>query len=167
MGIIGAGHIGKAIAKRAQGFDMKVLFNDLGEGFTPLDQLLKQSDFVVAACPLTEKTRNLISHNEIALMKPTAVLANIGRGPVFDVEAVADALEQKKIYGAALDVIDPEPFPPTHRILKCKNLVITPHIGSSTIETTNNMAIESANACVYFLNGERVPNVSNPKVYEK
>lgn len=168
MGIIGAGHIGQAIAQRARGFSMNVIFNDIkqGPGVVPLDQLLKESDVVVAACPLTEKTKKLIGRREIGLMKPTAILANIGRGAVFDTDAVCEALEQKKIWGAALDVLDKEPVPKGHRILKNENLVITPHIGSSTLVTTDNMAIEAANACVHFLKGEKIPNISNPAVYE-
>ena len=146
---------------------MKVLFNDTGPQYTPLEQLLKESDVVVVACPLTEKTRKLIGRKEIAMMKKTAILANIGRGPVIDTEALADALEQKQIWGAALDVIDPEPLPHNHRILKNKNLAIFPHIGSGTAQCFNEMSIEAAEAAVHFLHGERVPNVTNVEVYNE
>lgn len=166
LGIIGAGHIGRCVGRRGEGFDMKVLYNDIGPQYTPLDTLLKESDVVVVACPLTEKTKKLIGRREIGLMKPNAILANVGRGAVIDTDALADALEQKKIYGAALDVIDPEPLPVNHRILKNKNLAIFPHIGSGTAECQNEMAIEAAEAAVHFLHGEKVPNITNAELYE-
>lgn len=166
LGIIGAGKIGKCVAERGEGFKMKILYNDIGPGFTPLDNLLKESDVVVLATPLTEKTRKLIGKREIGLMKPTAILANIGRGACIDTEALADALEQKKIWGAALDVIDQEPIPANHRILKNKNLAIFPHIGSGSNECHDEMAREAAMAAVYFMHGENVPNITNKELYE-
>ena len=166
IGIIGAGHIGQAVARRAKGFDMKVLFNTLNPKIsTPIGDVLRKSDFITVAVPLTKMTRHLIGARELKLMKPTSIIANIGRGPVIDTDALADALEKGQIYGAALDVTDPEPLPRNHKLLRQKNVIIAPHIGSATEETRNAMAVEAANACVQFLNGQKISNCSNPEIY--
>jgi lactate dehydrogenase-like 2-hydroxyacid dehydrogenase len=165
MGIIGAGHIGQAVARRAKGFDMKVSFFDRGDGRAAFEKLLKESDFVSICCPLTKETHHMFGKKEFDLMKPNAIIANIGRGPIIDHEALADALEAKKIYGAALDVTEPEPLPVNHRLMKIETAVIAPHIGSATHETRAAMAMEAVRACVQYLKGEKISNCSNPQLY--
>jgi phosphoglycerate dehydrogenase-like enzyme len=168
MGILGLGHIGKKVAKRAKGFDMNVLYYDkVGDNITPLDRILRESDFLTICLPITSETYHLIGKKEFDLMKPTSIIANIGRGAVIDNEALADAIAARKIYGAALDVTDPEPLPPNHRLIREKTVVITPHIGSATEETRNNMAAEAARACVQFCKGERITDCVNPFLYDK
>ena len=167
MGIIGAGHIGQALGRRAKGFDMNVLYYSLDPKISvPLEKLLKESDFVAVCLPLTKDTRHFIGKHELSLMKRTAIIANIGRGAVIDTDALAEALENGTIHGAALDVVDPEPLPRNHKLFRQKNLVIAPHIGSGTLETKDAMAMEAVNACVQYLNGERISNISNPELYE-
>jgi glyoxylate reductase len=141
MGIVGAGHIGRAVARRAQGFEMKILYNDILPEYSPLTQLLKESDFLAICCPLTPQTHKLISEKEFRLMKPTAIIGNIGRGAIIDTDALVEAISRKKIYGAALDVTDPEPLPVNHPLLDQKNIVISPHFGSGTRQTRLNMAL--------------------------
>ena len=166
MGIIGAGHIGQAVARRARGFDMKVNFFEKDDSREKFEKLLKESDFVSICCPLTKETYHMFGKREFDLMKPNAIIANIGRGPIIDNEALADALEAKKIYGAALDVTEPEPLPVNHRLMKIENAVIAPHIGSATLETRTEMAMEAVRACVHYLKGEKIPNCSNPELYD-
>jgi glyoxylate reductase len=150
MGIVGMGRIGEQIAKRARGFDMNILYHNrtrkpeaesrLGAQFVDLKQLLTQSDYVVLAPPLTEETKGMIGRDEIGLMKPTAILVNIGRGPLVDTAALTEALQANVIYGAALDVTDPEPLPRDHPLLRQANLTIAPHLGSATVQTRQQMA---------------------------
>lgn len=150
LGIVGLGRIGEQVARRARGFDMRVLYHNrtpkpvaeaaLGVMYAGLAELLAESDYVVLTVPLTAETRGLIGRSELARMKPTAVLVNAARGAVVDLEAVTEALSEKRIYAAALDVTDPEPLPRDHPILKLDNLVITPHLGSATEQTRRRMA---------------------------
>ena len=151
LGIIGFGRIGQAIARRAHGFSMPVLYHNRrplpdsdagGASWRTLDALLAESDFVVLQVPLTEETRHMIGARELALMKPTAVLINTGRGGVIDEEALADALEAKAIWQAALDVFETEPSP-LPRLLNCPNLVAAPHIGTATVASRAAMAAQA------------------------
>ncbi|MFM7150295.1 MAG: 2-hydroxyacid dehydrogenase [Gemmataceae bacterium] len=150
LGIIGMGRIGLQVARRARGFDMKILYHNrqprpeaeqqTGARWVSKNDLLQQSNFVVLTVPLTESTRHLIGWNELCLMKPTAILVNVARGPVIDTEALTEALRVRKIDGAALDVTDPEPLPRDHPILRLDNLTLAPHLGSATEETRQRMA---------------------------
>ena len=150
IGIVGMGRIGLGVARRARGFEMRVLYHNrrrredveqqAAATWVGLPQLLADSDFVVLTCPLTDETRGLIGAKELAAMKPTSVLVNIARGPVVDTGAITEALQAKRIQAAALDVTDPEPLPRTHPLLACSNLTITPHLGSATIQTRQRMA---------------------------
>jgi glyoxylate reductase len=164
LGIVGLGRIGTQIARRAQGFDMTVLYHNrrprpeiesaLGVRFASLDSLLSQSDYVVLSVPLTAETRGLINRDTLARMKPTAALVNVARGPVVETAALADALQQGRIAGAALDVTDPEPLPRDHALLQLSNVVVTPHLGSATHETRRRMAEISVANLLAGLRGE-------------
>jgi glyoxylate reductase len=145
IGIVGFGRIGQAMARRAAGFGMRILYTSPREAGFPgatrvdLDALLATSDFVSLHCPLTEATRDLISRERIAQMKPGAILVNTSRGPVVDEEAVAEALEDGRLFAAGLDVFRNEPQVP-ERLRRAENAVLTPHLGSGTRETRNAMA---------------------------
>jgi len=145
IGIVGFGRIGQAMARRAAGFGMRILYTSPREAGFPgatrvdLDALLATSDFVSLHCPLTEATRDLISRERIAQMKPGAILVNTSRGPVVDEEAVAEALEDGRLFAAGLDVFRSEPQVP-ERLRRAENAVLTPHLGSGTRETRNAMA---------------------------
>jgi glyoxylate reductase len=145
IGIVGFGRIGQAVARRAAGFGMRILYTSPREAGFPgatrvdLDALLATSDFVSLHCPLTDATRDLISRERIAQMKPGAILVNTSRGPVVDEEAVAEALEDGRLFAAGLDVFRNEPQVP-ERLRRAENAVLTPHLGSGTRETRNAMA---------------------------
>ncbi len=145
LGIVGFGRIGQATARRAAGFGMRILYaapRDAGvAGATrvPLDDLLSTSDFVSLHCPLSDSTRDLLSRERIARMKPGAVLVNTSRGPVVDEEALAEALEEGRLFAAGLDVFRDEPRVP-ERLRRAENVVLTPHVGSGTVETRTAMA---------------------------
>jgi glyoxylate reductase len=145
LGIVGFGRIGQAMARRAGGFGMRILYTSPRDAGVPgasrvgLDELLVASDFVSIHCPLTDATRDLISRERIALMKPGAILVNTSRGPVVDEEAVADALEEGRLFAAGLDVFREEPRVP-ERLRLAENAVLTPHLGSGTVETRTAMA---------------------------
>ncbi len=128
LGIVGHGRIGQAVARRARGFDMRVLHTRE----TPLEELLRQSDFVSLHTPLTPQTRNLIDADALAHMRPTAILVNTSRGAIVDQRALAQALRDGRLAAAALDVTDPEPLPPGDPLLQAPNLLVVPHIGSAT-----------------------------------
>jgi glyoxylate reductase len=145
IGIVGFGRIGQAVARRAAGFGMRILYTSPREAGFPgatrvdLDALLATSDFVSLHCPLTDATRDLISRERIAQMKPGAILVNTSRGPVVDEVAVAEALEDGRLFAAGLDVFRNEPQVP-ERLRRAENAVLTPHLGSGTRETRNAMA---------------------------
>ena len=145
LGIVGFGRIGQAMARRAAGFGMRILYTSPRDAGVPgttrvgLDDLLASSDFVSIHCPLTDTTRDLISRERIARMKPGAILVNTSRGPVVDEEAVADALEEGRLFAAGLDVFRDEPRVPD-RLRRAENAVLTPHLGSGTVETRTAMA---------------------------
>ena len=167
LGIIGLGRIGKQVARRARGFDMKLLYHnrrrdesaerELGIEFRSLDELLGESDFVALNCPLTDETRNLIGRSQFERMKPRGVLINMARGPVVDHDALYEALVQQKIGGAAVDVTDPEPLPRNHQLLSLKNLVITPHLGSASDRTRKRMQEMTVENLVAGLSGSPLP----------
>ena len=149
LGIIGMGAIGSQVAKRARAFDMTVLYHNrrrredeaaLGVGYRLLDNLLRESDYVMLTCPLTDETQNLINVETLARMKPTATLVNVARGAVVETQALYEALRDGVIGGAALDVTEPEPLPRDHPLLQLDNLTLVPHLGSATVETRREMA---------------------------
>jgi glyoxylate reductase len=153
LGIVGFGRIGRAVAKRAEGFAMTVL----ATRETPLDELLERSDFVSLHCPLTPATRHLIDAGALARMRPTAILINTARGAVVDQVALAAALHNGTIAGAALDVTDPEPIAPGDPLLGAPNLLIVPHIGSATRATRERMGEIATDNLIAALAGRAMP----------
>jgi glyoxylate reductase len=174
LGVIGFGRIGRAMARRAQGFQMPVLYQnrtrvtrdierELHAEFVDLDRLLRESDFISLHVPLSPETHHLISTDALSKMKPTAYLVNTARGPVVDEAALAEALEQKRIAGAALDVYEQEPK--VHpALLPLHNVVLAPHIGSASIDTRTKMAVMAANNATALFDGRRPLNALNPEV---
>jgi glyoxylate reductase len=172
LGVVGMGRIGEQVARRARGFGMTVLYCNrrrneaaeiaIGATHTPLDDLLARSDYVVLTVPLTDETRGLIGRAELARMKPTASLVNVARGAVVDVAALTEALQNRRIHAAALDVTDPEPLPRDHPILGLPNVIITPHIGSATVETRRRMAELSVDNLMLGLAGEPLLHTVQP-----
>jgi glyoxylate reductase len=154
LGIVGAGRIGRAVARRASGFDMRVLTTK----DTPLPELLEAADFVTLHVPLTDDTRHLIDAAALERMKPTAILVNTSRGPVVDQEALAEALHANRIAGAALDVTDPEPLPANDPLHEAPNLIVVPHIGSATTATRGRMADLAVDNLLAALAGEPMPH---------
>jgi lactate dehydrogenase-like 2-hydroxyacid dehydrogenase len=177
LGIVGMGRIGKAVARRAAGFGMRILFFDpycdpdralfvdMGLRCT-LDELLAESDFVSLHVPLSEDTCYLVNAETLSSMKPTAVLINTARGPVVDSDALYDALATGQIAYAALDVTDPEPLPADHKLLTLPNCLVVPHIASASWATRGRMAVMAAENLLAGLRGERLPNCANPDVYD-
>ena len=168
LGIVGMGRIGRAVARRARGFDMRVLYHggeDTGAESVSLDELLRESDFVSLHVPLTEETRHLIGARELALMRETAILVNTARGGVVDPAALHEALRDGAIAAAALDVTEPEPIPPDDPLLALDNCLVVPHIASSSRATREQMATMAADNLLAGLRGERLPNCVNPAVY--
>jgi glyoxylate reductase len=163
LGVVGFGRIGQAVARRARGFDMEVLYNDqyrsesaekeTGAQYLELDELLQTADFISVHTPLTPETTHLIGPEELDLMRPTAILVNSSRGPVVDEAALADALEEGSIFAAGLDVYENEPE--VHpKLLELENVVLAPHIGSASIETRDKMAKLAAENLVAVLRGK-------------
>jgi glyoxylate reductase len=164
LGIVGLGRIGQAVARRAKGFDMEILYynrsrkeeaeQELGARYLGLDELLETADFVSIHTPLTEETQHLIGRAELEKMKSEAVLVNTSRGPVVDEDALADALAEGRIFAAGLDVYEEEPK--VHpKLLELENAVLAPHIGSGSIETRNKMAALAAENLAAVLRGEQ------------
>jgi lactate dehydrogenase-like 2-hydroxyacid dehydrogenase len=174
LGIIGLGRIGQEVAKRALGFEMKVMYYDpvrrpdlesqLGIAFAPLGELLAASDFVSLNCALNESTHHLINERTLRLMKPTAILVNTSRGPTVDLEALYRALKEGRLGGAGLDVFEPEPVPSDHPILTLENVVFTPHLGTSTRGSRIRMAETAARGITSVLLGEEPEFLLNPEV---
>lgn len=164
IGIVGLGRIGRQIAQRAQGFKMRVLYHNrrpridldarLAARYASLDELLKESDYVVLSVPLSAQTRGLVGRAQFALMKPTATLINVARGPIVDTAALTEALTERRILAAAVDVTDPEPLPRDHPLLKLDNFTIAPHLGSATVQTRQQMADISIENLLRGLRGE-------------
>ena len=157
LGVVGFGRIGRAVARRAEGFGMEVLHHSRSGG-VPLDDLLARADFVSVHAPLTDETRGLIGARELALMKPTAVLVNTARGELVDTAALEQALRDGTIAAAALDVTDPEPLPPDHSLLSEPNLTVLPHIGSGSHATREQMAEMAVDNLLAGLRGEPMPH---------
>ena len=175
LGIIGSGRIGAAVARRARGFDMRLLVNSLeteeeirqlGGEKVDLDFLLTESDFVSLHVPLTDETHHLISERELGLMKPTAILVNTARGSVLDPKALFAALRDGKILAAGLDVTDPEPIPLDDPLLTLDNCLIVPHIASASVATRTKMAEMAVDNVIAGLRGERLPTCVNPEIYD-
>jgi len=174
IGIVGAGRIGFAVAKRAAGFNMKILFYDvvprpemekeLGAKKVDLDTLFKESDFVSIHVPLMKETLHLVNAEKLKLMKKTAYLINNSRGPVVDEKALYEALKEGRIAGAGLDVFEQEPIPVDNPLLKLDNVVVAPHISSASYETRSKMAEMVAENLVAFFEGRKPPNLVNPEV---
>jgi glyoxylate reductase len=164
VGIVGAGRIGRAVARRLDGFECRVKFAGRGDR-AALDGLLAESDFVTIHSPLTAETRGLIGERELRAMKPTAYLVNSARGPIVDQAALERALRESWIAGAALDVTDPEPLPADHPLLGAPNLLVVPHIGSATHRTREAMAEIAVANLLAGLAGEPMPHCVNPEVY--
>ena len=175
LGIIGLGRIGKAVAKRAQGFNMRVLYTDSvrlapeeerksGVIFRPLEDLLKESDFVSIHVPVTNETRCFMNEEHLKLMKPTAILINASRGATVNEASLIRALQEKWIAGAALDVYEKEPIADNNPLLDLENVVLVPHIGSATIEARTQMAETATLNLLSVLKGERPPCLLNPDV---
>ena len=173
LGIVGFGRIGRAVARRASGFQMKVIYTDavrlaeelekeLKVEFRKMNALLAESDFISVHVPLLPETRGLFDSPKFYRMKPTAFLINTSRGPVVDEAALVAALEGGKIAGAGLDVYENEPF--IHPGLKRANVVLAPHIASASLETRTKMACIAAENVVALFTGKRPPNVLNPEV---
>jgi glyoxylate reductase len=177
MGIIGMGKIGQAVAQRALGFGMKIVYADanpnpnaeksLAAVRMTVDELLRQCDIVSLHVPLTEQTRHLINEDALRLMKRDAILVNTSRGAVVDTEALVKALREGWIAAAALDVTDPEPLPPEHPLYALPNCLIVPHIGSATWNTRKRMAELACENLLAGLEGRRLPHCVNPEVYER
>jgi len=174
IGIVGAGRIGYAVARRAKGFDMKILFYDviprpemekeLGAKRVDLDTLLEESDFVSIHVPLMKETYHMINAEKLKLMKKTAYLINNSRGPVVNEKALYEALKEGRIAGAGLDVFEQEPIPVANPLLKLDNVVVAPHISSASYETRSKMAEMVAENLVAFFDGKKPPNLVNPEV---
>jgi glyoxylate reductase len=179
LGIIGMGKIGQAVARRARGFDMNVLYYDavggtsarrhdmeqnFGAKFVSLEELLRESDFVTLHCPLTNETKNIISEKELRLMKKTAVLINAARGPLVDPTALYKACSEKWIWGAGLDVFVKEPIPLDDPLLTLSNITTVPHIGSASRVSRDGMARKAAENLLAALSGKRPENLVNPEV---
>jgi glyoxylate reductase len=175
VGIVGFGRIGIEFAKRARGFDMRVLYHDQyrrpaefehehGVEYRELDALLAESDFITVHVDLNDSTRKLFNAETLGRMKPTAYLINAARGPIVDTEALYGALKDRTIAGAALDVTDPEPLPADHPILQLDNILVCPHIASASVRTRTNMALLAAENIVKVLGGERAVTPVNPEV---
>lgn len=176
LGLLGFGRIGRAVARRAGGFGMRVIYNDairaareievqLNAEYAERDDVLRQADFLSVHVPLLPTTRGLIGPAELAMMKPTAFLINTARGPVVQEAALVAALEQRQIAGAALDVFEREPEI-GHGLLR-PNVVLAPHLASASLETRTRMATMAADNTIAFFGGRRPPNILNPSVWKQ
>jgi glyoxylate reductase len=183
LGLVGFGRIGQAVARRAIGFGMRIIYSDPNPAVHPdpgemtnhepvrkvdrvkMDTLLRESDFISLHTPLTNETRGLINESAFSKMKPNAVLVNTSRGPVVDQSALYNALKTHQIFAAALDVTDPEPLPTDSPLLNLENCIVVPHIASASWQTRQNMSRMAAENLIAGLKGERLPNCANPEVY--
>ena len=177
LGIIGMGGVGSEVAKRAPGFGMRILYTsrtrkpdierETGAEFRPLEEVLRESDFVTLHTPLTADTRHMLNADSLRTMKRTAVLVNTGRGGLVDQRALYEALRDGVIAAAALDVTDPEPMLPDDPLLKLNNVIVTPHIASASVATRSRMAMLAAENLVAALRGEIPANAVNPEVADR
>jgi glyoxylate reductase len=163
LGIIGMGRIGNAVARRALGFDMEIIYtspresNEVDAQHVSLADLLERADHVILCVALSDETHQLIGRTELSSMKTSAYLVNVSRGPVVDTQALVEALEEEDIAGAALDVTDPEPLPPDHPLLELSNCLVVPHIASSSLKTREAMAQLAVENLVAGLTGVELP----------
>jgi len=174
LGIAGLGRIGEAVARRARGFSMRLLYWDkvrkpsveqsLGVKYRSFDDLLRESDFITVHLPLDAETRGLFGEREFGLMRPAAVLINTARGPIVQMKALYDALVARRIWAAGLDVYDADPVPPDDPVANLDNVVALPHIGSATIATRVKMASMAAENLIAGLSGATPPNLVNGEV---
>jgi glyoxylate reductase len=176
IGIVGFGRIGQAVARRAKGFGMRIVYHDLQRSpksveaefdatFMTLEGLLHDSDFVSLHTVLSPETKGLMNAERLGWMKPTAVLVNTSRGPVVDSMALVDALKSGTIAAAGLDVTDPEPLPADHPLVGLDNCLVVPHIASASRATRGKMASMAAANLLAGIRGERLPTPVNPEVY--
>ncbi|MHA2140639.1 MAG: glyoxylate reductase [Candidatus Thorarchaeota archaeon] len=174
LGIVGLGRIGGAVARRAAGFSMRILYHsesrnkeiekELGVEMTNLETLLRESDIVSVHVPLTDETRGMIGITELSMMKQSSILVNTSRGQVVDEDALARALRKGIIAGAGLDVFREEPIPMDSALLNLENVVLLPHIGSASVNTRAKMAVMCATNLTAALKGKTPPNIVNPEV---
>ena len=177
LGLIGLGRIGSAVAQRAKGFAMTVLYYDpirrpdleerLGIEYREMNDVLARSDFVSVHVPLMPQTRHLIGAEQFRMMKPSAVFVNAARGPIVDQAALAEALRTRTIYAAGIDVYEGEPISPDDPLLKLDNAVLAPHIASASIPTRTRMATLAAENVAAVLQGRRPPTPVNPEVLNR
>lgn len=173
LGIVGYGGIGRAEARRAHGFGMRVQHfgrtrrSDEWSTWVTLEELVATSDVISVHTPLTDQTRRIIDATFLAGMKRSAILVNTSRGQVVDQPALIEALRAGSIAGAGLDVTDPEPLPPDHQLYELTNCVVLPHIGTATVQARAAMTVRCAENLVAGLGGERVPYCANPEVYDR
>jgi glyoxylate reductase len=177
LGIVGLGSIGAAVARRAAGFRMRVLYSgprekpevaaSVGAAYVDFATLLRESDFVSIHCPLTPATRHLFDAQSFAAMKPGAVLVNTARGGIVDQQALLDALARGQLGGAGLDVTDPEPLAPNHPLMRQERAIVVPHIGSASVGTRTRMAELAVENLLAGLRGEPLPHCVNPEVYAR
>lgn len=174
LGLVGFGRIGKAMARRAIGFDMRVIYydplenrsdSDTQAASVDLETLLDESDFISLHTPLTPDTHQLINAEAFSKMKPNAVLVNTSRGPVVDLDALYNALKEKRIFAAGLDVTDPEPLPLDHPLFTLENVLVMPHIASASKSARDKMSWIAAKNLIAGLEGRHLPNCVNPQVY--
>ncbi len=176
LGLLGAGRIGKLVARRSSGFDMKVLYYDVyrmspededtyNMTYVPMEDVLRQSDFISVHTPYMPSTHHLIGERELKMMKPTAILINTARGPIVDEKALGRALQARTIAGAGLDVFENEPAVEPE-LLTMENVVLLPHIASASLKTRTLMATMASDNIVAHYKGERPPNIVNPEVLE-
>ncbi|NEU30121.1 D-glycerate dehydrogenase [bacterium LRH843] len=176
IGIIGMGRIGEGVARRARGFEMNILYHnrtrkleaekELGATYCSLEELLQQSDHVVLLAPSTPETYHMIGRQQFDLMKKTSVFINTSRGTNVDEQALYDALKEKKIFAAGLDVFELEPISNDHPLLQLSNVTLLPHIGSANVETRQNMANLAIANILKGLANERLPHAVNKEIYE-
>jgi len=177
LGLVGFGRIGQAVARRAAGFDMHIIYTDrkrnlnietsTGAKFVSMEELLPQSDYVSLHVYYSPENHHMMDYSRFEMMKPGAYLINTSRGPVVNPAALVWALENKIIAGAALDVFEPEPIPTNHPLLSMPNVVITPHIASAGRSTRVQMAKIAVDNLLAGLSGERLPFCANPEVYHR
>jgi glyoxylate reductase len=178
LGIVGLGRIGTEMAKRCKGaYDMKIIYHNrkpnsqaeksLGAILVSFDELLKQSDVISVHCALSEETKGIFNKQAFSKMKPTSIFINTSRGPVHNEEDLVEALNAGMIWGAGLDVTNPEPMRADNPLLDMENVAILPHIGSATIEARSEMSrLAAVNVLEFYKNG-KVPNIINPEVLKK
>ncbi len=174
LGLVGLGRIGQAVARRATGFGMRILYHNrtrrpeleaaYGLVHVPVDRLFAESDIISLHCPLNDETRHLVNRDALERFKPNAILVNTARGPVVDTQALVEVLRRKPIV-AALDVTDPEPLPADHPLLELPNVLVTPHIASATVQTRLRMAQIAVDNLLAALRGERPRFLVNPEAW--